>query len=56
MRSRNAKKAATAETVNGPLKTNRLGSAVSDGNKHKPKRGQLIDRYGHLHSEAIFKN
>ena len=34
----------------------RLGGATVKTDKSKPKPGQLVDRYGHVHSEAIFRN
>jgi hypothetical protein len=49
-------KAAPALAGSDPLKSSRLGGATVKTDKSKPKPGQLVDRYGHVHSEAIFRN
>ena len=52
-------KPAAAATANGPCKNDRLTGATSlpdSIEQLKPQHGRLIDRFGHEHSEHIFKN
>jgi hypothetical protein len=39
-----------------PCETDHAVEPISFTNKLELRPGQLIDRYGHVHSEAVFKN
>ena len=52
----NAKRAAPALAGSGPLDDGRLAGATKPSDKQNPQPGQLVDRYGNVHSELIFRN
>jgi hypothetical protein len=56
MLSPNAERAAPALADSGSLKIDRRGAAIERDIKQEPRLGQLIDKHGHVRSEAIFKN
>jgi hypothetical protein len=47
---------AAAYSANDPLKADRLAGAISPTDIPHTGVGQLIDKHGHIHSEAILKN
>jgi hypothetical protein len=51
-----AERAAPALADSGSLETDRLPGAIERDIKQEPRLGQLIDKHGHVHSEAIFRN
>jgi hypothetical protein len=54
-----SKRPAAALSANGPRKTGRLADATSPTGiieELKLKRGRLVDKHGHLHSEHIFQH
>jgi hypothetical protein len=47
---------AAALTACGPRRSDRAGQPISPSDRPQERLSQLCDKYGHLHSEAIFHN